>query len=159
MAKVYVDNVQDEFKIFDILQAISDRFDEDLFLDEKRLKEYAHKLYKKGNVLGAYYDNQLVGVLAYYYNDESVEQMGYVPILALVSEIYEKMFIRAKAMSALLFRAREEMMEKGAKCVRVEVKNDNTNAIEIYERLGAVIEGPASDKSIYMRFEWDDIPY
>lgn len=159
MAKFCVNTISEETKIFEALVAVSNQFDEALFADTGAIKAYAHKLYDKGNVLGAYYNDNLVGVLAYYYNEYSVDNMGFVPLLSLVSSIGTQGFVRAKAMSCLLFEIRDQLIQKGASGIMLEVNKNNEHAINIYKRLGAVIEGNSGDNSMYMKIEWDNIPY
>ncbi|WP_367397312.1 GNAT family N-acetyltransferase [Clostridium sp. MSJ-8] len=52
--------------------------------------------------------------------------------------------------------AKEEGIKRGIKKVRIEVRNDNTHAIELYKKVGLKISSKASESSVYMTMDFSD---
>lgn len=88
--------------------------------------EYVEKVCQYARVIAAYFENKVIGFIAFYAND-LVSKTAYITQI-LVSEEYRKY----KVGKALLELCEAECVKEGFELLRLEVNNCNLNAIGFY---------------------------
>ena len=108
------------------------------------LPQYAEKVVRFGKVLVAVKNDNVVGLCAFYDNNQDLKN-GYITLIG-VKEEYRNCHIGQK----LLIACEEMMRQSGMQSVKLEVDNDNEVATHFYTRKGYVKSEEASDISHYM---------
>lgn len=100
----------------------------------KTLNDYAEKLIKNGHVLICENDSVIIGAIAFYAND-IINNFSYISILGINNK-YRKL-----GLGKLLINACLECVRKiGISKVRVETWEKNEAALNLYKKLGFIIE-------------------
>lgn len=103
--------------------------------------QYSRKLNENGRTIVALRDGEIIGIMAGYINSE----YSYVSII-IVNENDRGLKIGKQ----LLYRFEQLSINNGVKFIELEVRKNNSNAINIYKHFGYRIIGEASDTSYYM---------
>ena len=90
-------------------------------------------------------NNQLVGMIVFYDNQPE-NKIVYLPHV-YVSKAYRG----TGTFTLLLDTIVSYVKEKGFNCIRLEVSNENVRAQNAYLKNGFLIDGSASEKSMYMK--------
>ena len=120
---------------------------------EQRVKDidsYSEKLSCNARVLCQYLNDDCTGFAAYYANNIDTKT-GYITLIA----IHEN-FRRQGLGSKLIRECFDDMLNSGMNRVRLEVRKENTAAIEFYKSEGFAFESEASPESFYMMRELYD---
>lgn len=105
---------------------------------------YRDKVLSKAQIICAESDGKLVGMVAFYCNDLESKT-------AYITQIAVKKNAQGAGIGGLLMRKCEEVSrQNGMVYLRLEVRNDNLNAIKFYQKHDLQYEKSASEKSIYM---------
>jgi len=133
---------KDVWLFYNILVAFEDCFP---YLKEKvtSLFEYAQKVINCGNVLLAMENGKVIGLCAFYDNDET-QNVGYITLIGVKKDYRNRQVGRA-----LLTECEEVMKTKGMKSIKLEVDNDNV-AKFFYMHMGYKTSENAGAKSHYM---------
>jgi ribosomal-protein-alanine N-acetyltransferase len=96
-------------------------------LEERvNLEEYVHKIYTNGVTFEAWEEDVLVGVIAAYFNGE----FGYITIVS-VKPSFRKQGVASKLLEMCIEYGKSRVIG-----IRLEVHQDNTTAIHLYEKHG-----------------------
>lgn len=120
--------------------------------DESRL-EYSKKIVVKGWMLEALLQNENVGFICGYANDE-ITRIGYVSFLAVEKELG---IIRGRILVKLIKAAMKMAIPSDIKKVRIEVYLSNENALHIYKKLGFYQVCESDHGTIYMEMPLDEL--
>lgn len=138
-----IEQCSDARLFYDVLIEFEDCFPH---LTEKisSLSEYAQKVVCFGRVLIAVKNGNVVGLCAFYDNNQDLK-IGYITLIG-VKEEYRNCHIG----QTLLLACEEMMRQSGMQSVRLEVDNDNEVATHFYICMGYVKSEEVSDTSHYM---------
>lgn len=105
---------------------------------------YRQKLFTKARIVCAEDNGSLQGLIAFYCNDSESKT-------AYITQIAVKKCSQNMGIGGLLMAKCEEISrQNGMEHLRLEVRNDNMNAIRFYQKHGLQFEKKASEKSTYM---------
>lgn len=104
-----------------------------------------HKICEYSIFLVAYVDEEIAGYLAFYAND-LINKVAFITLLAVKSK-YQNKHIGKKLIEMCELYAKNNGMLQ----IKLEVLNQNNNAIRFYKRNGYIFEGICSDNSQYMK--------
>lgn len=139
----FLSEVTNKEEIFKALLLFIDVFPH---LTEKvcNLEDYAYKLEQYANVYYGSINDKIFGLLVLYTNNgEALE--SYISLIGVKQEF------RHKGFGTYLLQEAQKMSEcKKMKSIRLEVDNDNEEAIDFYKRNGFYVCGKASESSKYM---------
>ena len=116
----------------------------------KDINAYTEKLSHNARVLCQYVDDECTGFSAYYANDTNTKT-GYITLIAVHEDFRRQGFGRK-----LIRECFDDMMKSEMRRVRLEVRKDNTAAIEFYKSEGFRLESEACNESFYMTRELHD---
>ena len=118
------------FKEKSLDDAIQNAFIEEVFTEKLDITEYVHKLIKYANfsIVTDKKTGQLIAYAAFYDNNEKDK-------IAYLSFIYVSKLFRGQGISSdLLNFIVKHLKEKGFKYFKLEVRQDNKPAIQVYEQ-------------------------
>lgn len=143
--------------ILDILREFDEVFTPSLSSTVGDIEAYADKLAEKAYFFVAKKKEEVVGIMAGYEGDQEnkEEKEAYISLLGIKSK-YQKTLSNGIIIGKLFQFSKEEGKKRGIKKVRIEVRNDNVHAIELYKKVGLKISSKASDHSVYMTMDFDD---
>ncbi|MGE0567036.1 MAG: GNAT family N-acetyltransferase [Bacteroidia bacterium] len=98
------------------------------------ISNYANKIRENGNTFEAWFNGKLIGLVAAYYNEKKLS--------AFITNVsIEKDFEGKGIARQLLSDCKSFMQNKGALKIDLEIKPENTKAMEFYLRNGfAIVE-------------------
>lgn len=111
--------------------------------DRVNLDSYCKKLSDKGNVVALYENDEIIGIAAMYIND-NINMNAYITLIGVSSK-----FQRGGYGSELLQYCIKKAVSVGMKYLRLEVDNDNKNAIRFYYKNGFEFECYSDRNSSY----------
>ncbi len=91
---------------------------------------YTKKLFINAKIFGAYQDNKFCGFLALHCTD-SYSKLAYISLIFIIPEYYG-IKVGTKLLEKAILHAKEVGMEN----IKLEVKNDNIPAINLYKNFG-----------------------
>lgn len=104
---------------------------------------YASKIREKGNTFEAWFNGKLIGLIAAYYNEKN--RSAFITNVSIVKDFEGKGIARQLLSDCMSF-----MQNKGALKIDLEVKPENTKAMEFYLRNGfAIVEKNENYKMYY----------
>ena len=106
-------------------------------------KEFKHALSKKGILLVAEENGELVGFLTATIVDNITRFIGYIDDLAVTKKYRNKGYA-----TQLMNKFEAEMKKKGVKTLKLGVKTNNEEAIRLYKKQGFKIEHYEMEKII-----------
>lgn len=104
----------------------------------------AHKFAQNGSVIVAIEQDTVIGFSAFYSNDH-IEQTAFLSMIIVVGNVQG-----LGVGKALLDETVRVCLSKGMKRLKLEVANDNVNALKFYERNGFTFESSKSDNTTIM---------
>lgn len=108
-------------------------------LKERGLQSYINKIRGKAVIFEAWHNDQLIGLLAAYFNDFE-SKTAFISLIG-ISPKYQRMGIAAK----LLFDAINYGKKIDIKKIRLEVNRSNRKAITFYKDMGFVIMNDSNE--------------
>lgn len=149
--------IKDRNVIFTILKEFDDVFTPSLSSMVGDIGAYADKLAEKAYFFVAKRKDEVVGFMAGYEGEENekAEKEAYISLLGIKTK-YQKTLSNGIIIGKLFQFSKEEGIKRGIKKVRIEVRNDNIHAIELYKKVGLKISSKASENSVYMSMEFSD---
>ena len=105
------------------------------------IEDYAKKLSENASFISAKYDDNYIGVCAFYIND--VNREYYIPYVC-ISTSYRNMGIASKMFDEICKNADSNKFD-----ISLEVRNDNVNAMNLYRKYG-FIEVCTSESKTFM---------
>lgn len=115
-------------------------------LSKEKIHILADKYAKCAELVVAYYSQTIVGYIAYYRNDVN-SGVAYITMV-VVKEDYRKKGIASLMLKCVI----DDCIQNGFSIIRLEVDNENKNAIALYKKFGFKFEKTASERSSYYRY-------
>ncbi len=109
--------------------------------------EFAFKLAKNANVITIQKDHKNVALCVFYANDEKTK-IGYISLIA-VKRSHRGLNWGKEILSETI----QFMQKKGMQKLRLEVDNDNENAIGFYYHMGFKKIGKVGKESFYLELD------
>lgn len=113
------------------------------FIDVDNVDNYVNKIKNKAELVAHIVEGVCVGFIAFYANDEAKEN-AFITMVMIRSDMRGR-----KIAGSLLTAVLENLKSRGFKFCNLEVKENNVNAIKLYERLGFKIKNKKL-KSVFM---------
>ena len=113
------------------------------FIDVGNLNNYIDKIKNKAELIAHIIEGTCVGFIAFYANDEAKEN-AFITMVMIRSDMRGR-----KIACSLLTAVLENLKSRGFKFCNLEVKENNVNAIKLYESLGFKIKNKKL-KSVFM---------
>lgn len=132
-------------QVFELINEFRDYY----FSLDFDVNEIAKKYTKNACFVIAYSEDKPVGYVAYYRN--SSDLVAYVSMVVMNTE-YRRMGIASRMMKMVI----DDCRLHNYKVVRLEVNDNNRNAICLYSKLDFIYESKASDNTSYYKLEMAD---
>jgi len=145
MSVVYKENTSKAEDIFLHFKSCDSRFYEDLS-SRVHIKNYAAKLEKLAFRHEAWKDDQLIGLVAIYYNEES--GVDFITNVS-VSENYTKLGIASHLVKDCIRNARNA-------AIQLEVSKYNSPALKLYEKFQFICHNE-DETSFHLRLQLDKV--
>lgn len=116
------------------------------FPTEEAVRAYAKRQLTYGHMCTAYRYGEPLGFISGYAND-TTDKVAYVTLVAVKPNLG---LMKGYVLIKLLDIATQYGLDKGMEMARLEVRDSNTHAMELYRKLGFKEVGRASDHSVYM---------
>ena len=113
------------------------------FIDVDNVDNYVNKIKNKAELVAHIVEGVCVGFIAFYANDEAKEN-AFITMVMIRSDMRGR-----KIAGSLLTAVLENLKSRGFKFCNLEVKENNVNAIKLYESLGFKIKNKKL-KSVFM---------
>lgn len=113
------------------------------FIDVDDFDNYVNKIKNKAELVAHIIEGVCVGFIAFYANDETQEN-AFITMVMIRSDMRGR-----KIAGSLLIAVLENLKSRGFKNCNLEVKENNVNAIKLYESLGFKIKNKKL-KSVFM---------
>ena len=113
------------------------------FIDVDNIDNYVNKIKNKAELIPHIVEGVCVGFIAFYANDEAKEN-AFITMVMIRSDMRGR-----KIAGSLLTAVLENLKSRGFKFCNLEVKENNVNAIKLYESLGFKIKNKKL-KSVFM---------
>ena len=120
------------------------------FMSRDNAPELLAKIQQYAVFLEAAEDGKTVGYCAFYANDSETRR-AYISLICILKEKQKMKYGRQ-----LLDRCIEESRQRGMKTLRLEVLDDNLNAIGFYKHCGFTYEKKCSETSSYYLLKISD---
>lgn len=124
----------------DFSQKLSEKFD---------LSEYSVKLIKNAVIYSSHYNNQLVGLIAFYANDPN-KNNAYLSLLGVTKQ-YRKMGMA----SNLFYMSYEYLKNKNFNQIQLEVYKDNVVARDFYGKHNFKVIKEIDSGSLLMQLDFN----
>ena len=113
------------------------------FIDVDNVDNYVNKIKNKAELVAHIVEGVCVGFVAFYANDEAKEN-AFITMVMIRSDMRGR-----KIAGSLVTAVLENLKSRGFKFCNLEVKENNVNAIKLYESLGFKIKNKKL-KSVFM---------
>ena len=113
------------------------------FIDVDNVDNYVNKIKNKAELVAHIVEGVCVGFIAFYANDGAKEN-AFITMVMIRSDMRGR-----KIAGSLLTAVLENLKSRGFKFCNLEVKENNVNAIKLYESLGFKIKNKKL-KSVFM---------
>lgn len=124
---------------------------EDLFVPplskSLNIKDYSLKIFNKAYRVEAWYDGQLIGLVALYCND-FISKKSFISNVSVLKE-----FGRKGIAKQLLKKTITISNELGFKLIELEVNKNNINAINLYEKLNFITSKASEKLKMYLNLK------
>ena len=131
--------VNEESEIEELLDLFAPYFHDQSRNDAHVISILSRKYYQYGIVVKVEKEGNTVGYCAYYAND-LINRIAFVSMLTVASHF------QGKGIGKMLLKhVIEDCKKRGMNLIRLEVANDNYNAINFYTKMGFCVSGVLSE--------------
>lgn len=131
-------------ELFNIIYELESQWRPSMVDNVFQLEVYVEKIYDMALIYGVFVNDKIVGVAAFYANDDRFHQ-AYLTYIAFFEDFCKQGF----GTKALAF-CEKMASEKGMQYMKLEVKKHNKRAINFYEKNGYRYMNDSDKKSQYM---------